>query len=190
MLESEAKQWIKHVESSLDNITGADREYCPNVTEKEFKSKLLPILKEPFNPEAQEAYRKMVRGQRTEIYVVDNYDHTKVLHVIPSLFGENDALRRDHQLGGAIAEARKEADRNPHLWNQINAMLPSIVRENEGSYVNHVIKPILAVLGHYGEIMTIPTPEGDMYASMQKEASNVSVDSADDEDDDGLTYLD
>lgn len=190
MKSSEAEYWVEHVQSSLDNIVGADQTYCPHVTQREFETKLLPILQEPFNPEAQEAYKKMVHGQRVNIYVVDNRNRDDVIYVIPSLFGDGDYSSRNMNLGNALAKARKEAERNPHLWNRINALLPGVVRDNEGSYASKVIFPILRILHDYNLKMVIPTEEGPYWISYNGTTSTSNEDQQHEDDDDGLDYLD
>lgn len=189
-LTAEKKMQIDMANRSLAAIEAASRTYYPRVRLGEFERKIIPILQEPFNPEAMEVYRQFTAMQRVPILVVSDHDVNEVIYEIPSLYSGTVYSEHNGTMGSLMRAAHREAERNPYLWDQINEILPNCVIDRSGDYVNKVIIPILRILQDYDLKMLIPTEEGDALVGYNSfELQNDSHQNEDPEDD-GLDYLD
>lgn len=189
-LTPEKRMQVEMADRTLSAIESASRSYYPRVRLSEFERKLIPILQEPFNPEALAVYRSFTHLQRVPILVVADNDVNEVIYEIPSLYSGTIYSEHNGVMGSLMRAAHREAERNPYLWDQINEVLPNCVVDRSGDYVNKVIIPILRILQDYNLKMIIPTEEGDAIVGYNSFELHGNTPQDDDPDDDGLDYMD
>lgn len=146
-LEEEPKKFATAINNGIESR-------LPRVTESYFKARVIPILSKIMVPAHRAAYQKIVVDLMFPLYVIDDHDPDKVLHIIPPIAPTPRTTVPQVDAGLSVADVMHNMDRYREL-NRLD-IIDDTMRGFLGritimpSVVDDILLPIHRILQVYG----------------------------------------